>query len=361
MSLLQQFGLGIKCVKEELRELTLFSNEESPKDGLADFKSKFPILFDCLAAKFSLLPSSTRIVEQKHGQLRHSLKLMVGQDFTDSQQQYITNVDYEWREARRKSERKRRSTMNKDPKTMKMSSGVGGIKHDDGKVLQMQAGIDLIEIEKMYSPDIINSYPEDVKAEASVQNQSKKGTTGKDRWLKDKKIELAREKKRRSQFKSIEQFAIEARQTQVDNDKNWENIDDETQERREDMVKLKRAGFWQGIPVASFKEEVRRVLPLFWRDDYASKSYTKGKLLKMIRVYLNRGEIADDCIRRDKCEYLKEKKIVGKESFEARKEVFQACGTEIKKRERYQHNMTLSGNEDVEILEDQDLIDYNNN
>ena len=32
----QQFGLGINCVKEELRELTLFSNEESPKDGLAD-------------------------------------------------------------------------------------------------------------------------------------------------------------------------------------------------------------------------------------------------------------------------------------------------------------------------------------
>ena len=70
-------------------------------------KGKYPILFECLCAKFSLLPSSTRIVEQNHGQLRHSLKAKVGHDFTDSQQQYLTNIAYKYKETRSQSKRKR--------------------------------------------------------------------------------------------------------------------------------------------------------------------------------------------------------------------------------------------------------------
>jgi hypothetical protein len=58
-----------------------------------------------------------------------------------------------------------------------MSSGVSGMKHDEGKELQMQADFDLMEVEKLYSPDFINSYPKNVRKEAMVQNTSKKGTT----------------------------------------------------------------------------------------------------------------------------------------------------------------------------------------
>ena len=90
----QQFGLGISCVGPQLKKLTLHNLEEPPRNGLQYFQQEFPILFECLAAKFALLPSSTRILEQKHGQLRHSLKPKVGHDFTDSQQQYLTNVEY---------------------------------------------------------------------------------------------------------------------------------------------------------------------------------------------------------------------------------------------------------------------------
>ena len=91
----QQFGLGKACVEAELKDLSLF-NLEPPADGdgLERFMRKFPILFECLTAKFALLPSSTRIVEQKHGQLRHSLKPKAGNDFTDSQQQHLTNVEF---------------------------------------------------------------------------------------------------------------------------------------------------------------------------------------------------------------------------------------------------------------------------
>ena len=42
----------------------------------------------------------------------------------------------------------------------------------------MPAGIDLMELEKLYpSADIINKHPEDVNLAAGVRNISKKGTT----------------------------------------------------------------------------------------------------------------------------------------------------------------------------------------
>ena len=48
----------------------------------------------------------------------------------------------------------------------------------------MQVGIDLMELEKLYSADIINLYPEDVKIAAGVRNISQKGTTSRNRELK---------------------------------------------------------------------------------------------------------------------------------------------------------------------------------
>ena len=51
--------------------------------------------------------------------------------------------------------------------------------------------------------------------------------------------------------------------------------------------------------------------------------------------------IAIEYINWDQCFYLQKKKELAKESFEAKKLVFQSCGTEIANRERYQHNMTM--------------------
>ena len=222
----QQFGVGMMCVEKNLKALTLKRWEEKPPNyGLRQFKDEFATLFECLEAKFYLLPSSTRIVEQKHGQLRHSLKLMAGHDFTDSQQQYITNVDYEWKEKRRQVARKRKAEK-EDPNTSKkrkMSMGVAGCKHDEGKELQMQVGIDLMELEKLYSADIINLYPEDVKIAAGVRNISKKGTTSRNRELKLEKVENAKEKKKKSRIAvtTLDEFKANSQDLKVDNDINW--------------------------------------------------------------------------------------------------------------------------------------------
>ena len=127
----RQFGLGLACVEEELKRLSLFNVEQlapADTDPLSMFKRDFPVLFECLEAKFALLPSVTRIVEQKHGQLRHSLKPKAGHDFTDSQQQCLSNVEFEFREARRQSERKRKAEMRQAVERMRMSDAVSGVK-----------------------------------------------------------------------------------------------------------------------------------------------------------------------------------------------------------------------------------------
>ena len=43
----------------------------------------------------------------------------------------------------------------------------------------------------------------------------------------------------------------------------------------------------------------------------------------------------------DKCTYLQDKKKAENDSFEAKKSVFQSCGTEIADRERYKHNKSM--------------------
>ena len=63
---------------------------------------------------------------------------MTGHYFIDSQQQYVTNIDYDWKEARRKSERKRKSDqVSCHVLKKKMTSDVVGIKHGGAKEHQM--------------------------------------------------------------------------------------------------------------------------------------------------------------------------------------------------------------------------------
>ena len=93
------------------------------------------------------MPYSTRIVEQKHEQLRNALRERVGQSYTDVQQQYITNNDYVYLEERQVYERKRKddeqselnnddnNTTNNNNNKKKISHCHKGIQHDETKIL----------------------------------------------------------------------------------------------------------------------------------------------------------------------------------------------------------------------------------
>ena len=54
---------------------------------------------------------------------------------------------------------------------IKISSRIARITQDEGHELQMQVGIHLMKVDKLYSSDVIVVLPTDAKFEAIVQNQ----------------------------------------------------------------------------------------------------------------------------------------------------------------------------------------------
>ena len=54
---------------------------------------------------------------------------------------------------------------------IKISSRIARITQDEGHELQMQVGIHLMKVDKLYSSDVIVVLPTDAKFEAMVQNQ----------------------------------------------------------------------------------------------------------------------------------------------------------------------------------------------
>ena len=71
----RQSGFGESCVADDFKKITLHNIEPNTlqTDSVIYFKVNFPILFKALFSMFELIPSTTRIVEQKHGQLRDSI------------------------------------------------------------------------------------------------------------------------------------------------------------------------------------------------------------------------------------------------------------------------------------------------
>ena len=115
MQFFRQFGFRYSCIEYNLIFLISYNLEQTdtPTDNLLKFKNKYPILFEALETKFGLMPSSTtRIVEQKYGQLRRSLREQLGQDLSNAQQQYIINNDYIHKGNMSQYERKRKVDKN---------------------------------------------------------------------------------------------------------------------------------------------------------------------------------------------------------------------------------------------------------
>ena len=101
--------------------------------------------------------------------------------------------------------------------------------------MQQQVGSHLMEVQKLYRHDVVDLYPEDVKKEAQVRKMSAKGTTSRDKELKDQKIKVAiwkKEKKSKSKapFPPLEDYKKKAKERKVDNDVGWVYVDKETKQ-----------------------------------------------------------------------------------------------------------------------------------
>ena len=99
----QQFCLNWPVVTGDLQKLSK-SNESTPAGDIAPltvFEGKYPVLFECLYAVFGAMMSNSRLCEQIHGMMRHSLTPGIGMDQADHQRQYSAMTGFKMREERR--------------------------------------------------------------------------------------------------------------------------------------------------------------------------------------------------------------------------------------------------------------------
>ena len=159
--------------------------------------------------------------------------------------------------------------MREQKQRVRMSDAVGGVKHDEGKLLQMKVGSDLLELEKLHDSDIILNLPEDVQKEAEVGFQSEMGSTSRDKELMEERVQHAEERKvrRRAQFPSIEDLKEKAKTAQVDNDKTWKHVDEETAENQQFLEAFWRSSTWSGMRKADLAEQMKKVFGDLWDDE----------------------------------------------------------------------------------------------
>ena len=122
--------------------------------------------------------------------------------------QYITIIDYEYREKRRRFARKEKQE--RDNKKAKFSRGHCSVKHDEDKHLQYQMGLDLLEMGQLYIPTAIAEYPQEIQDKAKVRVVSKEETITKtkDKVLSKKRTAfgLQRKERVRKKCRTLEQF-----------------------------------------------------------------------------------------------------------------------------------------------------------
>ena len=127
----RQFGLHRPVVQDDMNRLSKLNDTHNPgysmKRPLHHMQDNFPILFEAMDATFGMMPSTSRIVEQVHGILRHTVDPEDSIRFTDCQTRYYSNC-YEERKERKALIKNERSGF-KGHEQMK-GKHTSGIKHD---------------------------------------------------------------------------------------------------------------------------------------------------------------------------------------------------------------------------------------
>lgn len=94
----QQFELNFRVLTGDLQKTSKASGSNG--QSLGHFQITYPVFFECLYSKFGTMMSNSRLCEQVHGMMRHSLNPGIGMDQADHHCQYSTNTGYKMCEAR---------------------------------------------------------------------------------------------------------------------------------------------------------------------------------------------------------------------------------------------------------------------
>jgi hypothetical protein len=81
-------------VVNNLQRLSMKRETVEHETPLLLFKHEYGILFDCLHALFGFMMSNSRLCEQSHGMMRHSLWSGTGIDEGDVHRSFATDISY---------------------------------------------------------------------------------------------------------------------------------------------------------------------------------------------------------------------------------------------------------------------------
>ena len=362
----QEIGFMKPCIQADLQKLSKAEAAESillPRQGvLHTFRVEYPVIFAAIDAKFGLMPSNSRIAEQVHGGLRDSLKEGVSYAFTDAQRSFLVNIEYHYRAARRKLVRERVSNKSDDQPdgVKKRDNAYSGVKHDNVKVTQKMTGDQLLESGSKYDAAKIAKLPEALLGMARVRNLIKRGGMYKNKELAQIKEEIVEERKQRSRAinLTLEELQEMSHELTVGNDSKWSSLSISDRLRIEDLDKLAGHNYWYSLKMSDgFVDQLKLVLPYFWKDNLEGK--TKTFLKPLIKKHLDLvKDIADNkvnntldppldltnldrygrlaiFVKYDATSILSDARAKSQRKRKARDAIFSSGGTKIVDRQRY--------------------------
>jgi hypothetical protein len=363
----QEIGFMKPCMQADLQKLSKAEAAEPvllPRQGaLHAFKAEHPVVFAAIEAKFGLMPSNSRIAEQVHGGLRDSLKEGVSYAFTNAQRSFLANIEHHHPEWRQKLMRERDSNKSDDqPDGMKKrDSPCSGVKHDNLKVTQKMTGDQLPESGSKYDAAKIAELPLALLEKAKVRNLLKKrGGLYKNKERSRIKEEIAEERKERSCAinLTLEELQEMSHELTVGNDRTWSSLSIADRLRIDDLDKLAGHNYWCALQVSDgFVNQLKLVLPCFWKDNLEGK--TKTFLKPLIKTHLDLvKDIADNkvnntldppldltnldrygrlaiFVKYDATTVLSDARAKSQRKRKARDAIFSSGGTKITDRQRY--------------------------
>lgn len=256
------------------------------KTYLFDFARAYSQLFDMLHSNFARFPSASRIGEGFHAIERNAFDEQTSDDMADARGRYLIKNEHDNRSQRRHAIYERAGD---DVKLTRAP------KHNDRVYTVKMAGEQLIQNSAPYTKNALTGrFSEDELTNWSITAINKEGTKARQRE-REKKVAAHAEAQRKKKLgsdkytpKTLEEYQQRAEVRSTEYDKRWRvQFTPDAVELNQLKLLLTRA-FWDKIKVSDgFWEELKKVLPLYWK---LINKEAKGKGKKLTKTSVMNGK-----------------------------------------------------------------------
>ena len=238
--------------------------DPTSKTRLMTFAGFYPQAFDILWVEFAMCPSSTRMAEAFNGIEKWCWDPQTPRDWRDARGRYLTKKEYDNRRGRRIA------IYNESMEKLKCAP-----KHNDRNLTVTMAGTQCNSNSCSYTRYALEKRtPESILRKYSPTETIKRGTMVEHKDHVEKVFEHAENKRKKKESSegyeriSMEEYQRRAEQnsSQTSYDVEWEYSRSPEAICKAKLKTLTTTTFWNGLKVSDgFHEEIKRVMPQYWR------------------------------------------------------------------------------------------------